>query len=318
MQIHHYEHGIHAIDSGYYRPDLDAIHFIVDGGEVAVIDTGTNHSVARIVAALDELGCAPEAVRHVLLTHVHLDHAAGAGSLMQRLPNARLAVHARGARHLSDPRKLWDATVAVYGEAHVMNAYGALAPVPPERIEVVPDLAVLDLGRRQIQVLDTPGHARHHVVYHDSASGHVFCGDIFGLSYRELDRDGQAFIIPTSSPSQFDPQEAHQSIDRILALAPEAVYLTHFAQVRTVPRLGAQLHRMLDAYAALAERCRDTGDARYSLLHEGMKAIVLNEAHRAGWQRHDEQRLLDVLGLDIELNAQGLVSWLEATTPAGR
>ncbi len=311
-----FEAGIHAIDSGYYRPQLDAIHLIVDAGEVAIIDAGTTQSVPRVLQALRLLGLAPSAVRHLLLTHVHLDHAAGAGALMQLLPQARLAVHERGARHIADPSRLWAATIEVYGQAHVDEAYGAPVPVDAGRIDVVLDGAELSLGRRRLGVLDTPGHARHHLAYVDSASGHVFSGDVFGLSYRELDEGGQPFIIPTSSPSQFDPAQAHRSIDRILALAPEAVYLTHYAQVRGVPRLGAMLHRLLDAYAALGERCRhEAGAVRHERLHEGMKALVLAQARQAGL-RHADEMILAVLELDIELNAQGLGNWLDATAKA--
>ncbi len=313
VELLRYEAGIHAIDSGYYRPQLDAIHLIVDAGEVAIIDTGTGQSVPRVLEALRLLGVSPSAVRHLLLTHVHLDHAAGAGALMQHLPHARLGVHERGARHIADPSRLWAATIDVYGEAHVARSYGSPVPVDAARIDVLPDGAELSLGRRRIGVLDTPGHARHHLAFVDSASGHVFSGDIFGLSYRELDQAGHPFIIPTSSPSQFDPAEAHRSIDRILALAPDAVYLTHYAQVRGIARLGAMLHRLVDAYVALGERCRhDEGAARQARLHDGMKAVVLAEARSAGL-RHADETILSVLGLDIELNAQGLANWIDAS-----
>ena len=315
MQIWNYGQGIQAIDSGYHRPMLDAIHLIVDGGEAAVVDTGTTVSVPRILEALDRLGVAPQAVRYVLLTHVHLDHAAGAGALMAQLGEARLVVHPRGARHMADPRRLWAASAEVYGADFVRSAYGEPVPVQPGRIIEAGDGLTLDLGRRQLVCLDTPGHARHHLAFHDSASGHVFAGDVFGLSYRELDQDGRAFIIPTCSPSQFDPPQAHRSVNRILALAPEAVYLTHFSQVRGIPRLAALLHQMLERYAALAERCCEPGPGRLEALRQGMQALVLEEA-RAEGLRHGDERVLDVLGMDLDLNAQGLAAYLDAQAAA--
>jgi hydroxyacylglutathione hydrolase len=304
--------GVHAIDSGYFRPRLDAIHFIADAGEVAIVDTGTAHSVPRILQALGQLGHRPEAVRHVLLTHVHLDHAAGAGHLMQALPEARLAVHSRGARHMADPARLWAATIEVYGEAHVLRDYGAAQPIDAARIDVVGEGAELALGRRRIGVLDVPGHARHHLAFSDSSSGMIFTGDVFGLSYRELDTDGQAFIIPTTSPSQFEPDAAHDSVDRILALRPRALCLTHYSQVFDVPRLGAMMHRLLDAHVAVAERCRGMapGGDRDARLLAGIREAVIAEAREAG-VHHAPDRIDAVLGLDMGLNAQGLGIWLD-------
>jgi len=129
--------GIYAIDSGYGRPQLAAIHLIVHEGRVAVVDTGNNASVPRVLAVLAGLGIPPQAVDWVMLTHVHLDHAGGAGSLMCALPNARLVVHPRGARHMADPQRLWEGTAAVYGAERAFSLYGRLVPVPAERIEAV-------------------------------------------------------------------------------------------------------------------------------------------------------------------------------------
>lgn len=306
-----YAHGISAIDSGYGRPMLDAVHLVIEDGRAAVVDTGCNDSVPRILAALAARGIAPGQVDWVLLTHVHLDHAGGAGLLMTRLPAARLAVHPRGARHMIDPSRLMEGTIAVYGEARARELYGEILPVPAQRVVEVPDGSVLQLGRRGFQVLDTPGHARHHVCYRDERSGHVFTGDTFGLSYRELDDDGRCAIFPTTTPVQFDPPALHASIDRILALRPEALYLTHFGQVRDVPRLGADLHRLIDAHAALGRQLRDAGARRNRLLREGLRTLLLDEARRQGWKLPQE-RILALFAGDIALNADGIESWLDS------
>ena len=213
-----YGHGICAVDSVYDRRLQTAIHLLVEGGRAAVIDTGTSHAVPHVIAALEARGVAPAQVDYVILTHVHLDHAGAAGQLMARFPNARLTVHPRGARHVVDPSRLLAATVAIYGAAQTRRIYGEILPVARERVIETPEGATLRLAGRELLFLDAPGHARHHVVVRDGESGHVFAGDTFGLSYRELDQDGRQFSFPTTSPSQFDPPALHRSIDRMLSL----------------------------------------------------------------------------------------------------
>ncbi len=305
-----YPHDIYAFDSGYARELCAAIHMIVEQGRVAFVETANNASLPRAQAALAELGLGPEAVDWVVVTHVHLDHAGGAGAYLQAFPNARLVVHPRGARHMADPSKLWAGTVAVYGEEVAVRSYGELIPVPAERIVEATHEKVLDLGGRELVCLDTPGHARHHLCLLDRRSGCLFTGDVFGLSYRELDVDGRPSIFPTTTPVQFEPDEMRRSIDLILSYQPDAVYLTHYSEVRDVQRLGADLHRLLDSYLALTESVKDAGEERYQLLLDGLYTIMDNEAERQGW-RLSPEALHKLLRLDLELNAQGLVIWLD-------
>lgn len=311
MSIVDYGHGISAIDSGYVRAQLDAIHLVVERGRAAIVDTGTNHSVPAVLAALAARGIPPEAVDWVILTHVHLDHAGGAGLLMRHLPNATLTVHPRGARHVADPSKLVAGTVAVYGADEVRRLYDELLPVDRARILATPDGAAIRLAGRELVFYDTPGHARHHVAIHDTRSGHVFAGDVFGMSYRELDDGPRQFIFPTSSPVQFDPDPYHRSIDLIAALAPEAVYLTHYGQVRDVQPKAAILHRVVDAHAALALRLKDAGTERYAALEAGVRELLLGEVRRYAGP-FSEERALEVYAMDIALNAQGLGAWLDS------
>jgi glyoxylase-like metal-dependent hydrolase (beta-lactamase superfamily II) len=309
--IFDYGHGISAVDSVYDRAMQTAIHLLVEDGRAAVIDTGTSHAVPRVLAALEAKGVAPAQVDYVILTHVHLDHAGGAGQLMARFPNARLTVHPRGARHMIDPSRLLAATVAIYGELETRRVYAEILPVPAHRVIETPEGATLRLAGRELLFLDAPGHARHHVVIRDSDTGHLFAGDTFGLSYRELDQDGRQFSFPTTSPSQFDPAALHRSIDRILSLRPEAVYAAHFGRLTNLTVLAADLHRLIDAHAELGERHRGAGAERKRLLTEGVSELVLAERERQKW-RFPREKVLEVFALDIELNAQGLESWLDS------
>jgi hydroxyacylglutathione hydrolase len=306
-----HEHGISTVDTVYDRPLQTSAHIIVERGRAAIVDTGTNHAVPRILAALAAKGVPPERVDYVVLTHIHLDHAGAAGLLISRLPNAKLTVHPRGARHMADPSRLVAATVAIYGEETMRRIYGDILPVPQDRIIETPHEASISLAGRELVFLDTPGHARHHVVVLDTRSGHIFAGDTFGLSYRETDRDGRQFVMPTTSPVQWEPDAHHASVDMMLARRPEAIYVTHFGQVRDVPRLGADLHRLIDAHRDLALACRDAGADRLARLEAGVSEIVLGEAARQRWPLTRES-ILEVFGLDIGLNAQGLAAWLDS------
>ena len=306
-----YPDGIHALESGYGRPLLAAIHIVVEGDRAAIVDTGTNDSVPRVLTALAALGIAPENVDWVILTHVHLDHAGGAGSLMCALPTARLLVHPRGLRHMIDPTRLWEGTVAVYGPERAYELYGLLVPVPPERIVPATDGLEVLLGERRLRVFDTPGHARHHICLWDERARVFFTGDTFGLSYREFDVDGRAFVVPTCTPTQFNPEAMHDSIDRMLAMQPQAMYLTHYSRVTDVPRLGSDLHRLIDTMVAVARAARGDGVARHVEILAGLEQVLREEAARQNWAL-DEEQTLELLRMDLEFNAQGLGVWLDS------
>jgi len=306
----HFGDGIYAVDSGYTGPDVAAIHLIEEAGRAALVDTGNNDSLRHVLEALAETGLSADAVDYVLLTHIHLDHAGGAGAFMQVFPNAKLVVHPRGARHMAEPSKLFAGVSAVYGPERAKDLYGELIPVPVARIIEAGDGHELDLGGRVIRVFDTPGHARHHVCYFDTKSRAFFTGDTFGLSYRALDVGGKPSIFPTTTPVQFEPEAMHASIRRMEAEQPTAMYLTHYAQVRDVPRLAADMHRLIDAHVAIAER-HEAAEGRKNLIEQDIWALVGEEATRAGWTV-PEAEWRRILALDVELNAQGLDVWLEA------
>ena len=303
------EHGIHTIDTGFFRPRFDAAYLIVEHGRGAFIDCGTAFSVPRMLAALAEAGLTPVHIDWLILTHVHLDHAGGAGALMAHLPSARLVVHPRGARHMIDPTQLWAGASAVYGEAVMQETYGRLTPVPAARVMEATDDVVIDLAGRPLRCLATPGHAKHHIAVYDARANVCFTGDVFGLSYRDFDTANGPFILPTTSPVQFDPAALHASIDRLLALQPSAMYPTHYGRVEDVERLGADLHVQIDAMVELA-RAADGNPDRHVRLVETLTTLYASRAAAHGWYGgHDA--LIELLEMDIELNAQGLEVWLD-------
>ncbi|PKO82968.1 MAG: MBL fold metallo-hydrolase [Betaproteobacteria bacterium HGW-Betaproteobacteria-11] len=330
-----YGSGIHAFDAGYQRPQLVAVHLLVHEGRAAFIDTGTNATLPRALAALAARGLEAEAVDYVILTHIHLDHAGGAGAMMAAFPRARLVVHPRGARHMVEPSKLMASVEAVYGKERARDLYGVLKPVAAERIIEAPEGTTISLAGRALVCLDTPGHARHHIVIHDEQSRGVFTGDTLGIAYRELYADGRPFLFPTTTPSQFDPEALAASIERIRALVPRAAYLTHFGQLLDPCALIPALLRRLDAFVDIATtaaqklgadeatalqggRARNAllavadGDTATDALHSAivppLKAYLLAEARTHGVHLADAA-LCEALAMDIELNAQGLALW---------
>ena len=322
-------HGIWAIDTGYQRPHFDAAYLMVERGRAAFIDTGTGHSVTRLLAVLEAAGVARDAVDWVIPTHVHLDHAGGSGGLMAALPNARLVVHPLGARHLIDPAKLIAGASAVYGADEVQRSIGTVIPVPAERVLESADGMEIDLAGRPLRLLDTPGHARHHHCVWDERSRGLFTGDTFGLSYREFDTPRGAWLLPSTTPVQFDPPALRASFERLLALRPDCVYLTHFGRLpatpgpddaQTLQQLGREYLEQLDAAIALGLRAAAASplaEDRHVALVEGLSELYLERVGRLGGGLSRE-RVLELLDMDIELNAQGMGVWLgsvAAVTP---
>ncbi len=307
--------GVHVIDTGFHRPLFDAAYLLVEHGRAAFIDTGTNFAVPRLLAVLDELGLPRDAVDYVIPTHVHLDHAGGAGLLMQALPKATLLVHTRGARHMVDPQALYQGALAVYGQAEMDRAYGTLVPVPVNRVQATADMQTILLAGRPLLVMDTPGHARHHHCLWDARTQGWFTGDTFGLSYREHDTATGAWVMPTSTPVQFEPEALKASIQRLLAQQPLCMYLTHYGRVGVgngdVQRLAGLLLEQIDAMVAMALGLRSAPD-RHNALHAGLSALCSSRLQQHGVV--DVSAALDGLALDIELNAQGLGIWLDRET----
>jgi len=308
--VHSLTDGIHVIDTGFQRAHFDAAYLLAEGGRAAFIDTGTNDAVPRLLAALTHIGLTVESVDWVILTHVHLDHAGGAGTLMQHLPTARLLVHPQGRPHMIKPRLLSHSARSVYGDAEWARLYGQIVPIPGARISASRDGMTLDLAGRRLEIIHTPGHAAHHHCIWDPRSRGFFTGDTFGLSYREFDTDRGPWMLPTTTPVQFQPVLLRQSVRRMLAYAPERLYLTHYGCVDAdVPTLGDMLFTQLDAMVALAQSLRASPD-RHAALKRGLADIYVKNA-RAHGCRLDERSMLGLLALDIDLNAQGLAIWLD-------
>jgi glyoxylase-like metal-dependent hydrolase (beta-lactamase superfamily II) len=301
--------GIFAVDAEYVHPGYAAVHIIQNNGRAAFVDTGTNYSVPYLLAALEELGTSRDAVDYVFLTHVHMDHAGGAGLLMQSLPNARLLVHPRGVPHMVDPSMVVAASQSVYGEERFHQLYGDVQAVPNERIVSVPDGFRCELAGRELELIHTPGHALHHYAIVDREHACIFTGDTFGLSYRELDTPQGPFILPTSSPSQFDPDQLIYSIDRLMSYAPESMYLMHYSRVTGATRLAAMLKAQVREYVRIVQERAGLPDA-HNAIRAAMLELWLQLLQKQGGTQ-PASAVAELLETDLELNTQGLLIWFE-------
>ncbi|KZX70824.1 MBL fold metallo-hydrolase [Alcanivorax sp. HI0033] len=306
-------HHITRIDTAMVHEGLAACYLLQADQACAIIETGTHNTVPVILALLEARGIELSQVKYVIPTHVHLDHAGGVGGLMAALPEATLLVHPRGARHMIDPAKLKAGATAVYGEEQFAEIYGDIIPVDERRVRTMDDGDEASVGDRKLVFIDTPGHARHHFCVYDPASRGIFTGDTFGLSYPPLTTVNGPFICPTTTPVQFDPPALKASIRTLLALKPERIYLTHYGMVENPQPLGERLLTMVDDYVALAEAVVATsdGDAQEQALMTAMREYLFRCAREHGCEMSDEQ-LDAVLGLDIQLNSQGLAVWLQS------
>lgn len=304
--------GITLIDTEQHRPGLAACYLIRQGRSAALVECGTNPSVPGILATLDSLGVAREQVRYLCPTHVHLDHGGGAGLLMRELPNAQLIAHPRAAAHFIDPSKIKAGATAVYGADMVKQLYGELLPITAERVTVAEDGHRIRIEDRELLFIDSPGHARHHYSIWDAQSQGFFTGDTFGLSYRELDVAGKPWVMPTTTPVQFEPDAWQTTLDRYLSFKPQRMFLTHYGVVDNVAALAQQLRVGLRDYCEIARRHADSSQRHQAILDDLM-ALSQQRLREHGCSLNDADANA-VLAMDAELNAQGLEVWLDKAT----
>ncbi|WP_456379452.1 MBL fold metallo-hydrolase [Thiolapillus sp.] len=307
------ETGAHrwCIDTGLNRPGHTACYLLHDDGELAFVDTGTSNNVTGLLTLLQELGFAPEQVRWILPTHVHLDHAGGAGALLGHCKNAVLATHHKGLPHLLDPSRLQQGAMAVYGREMFQRSFGALVPAAEDRCHALHDGEQLTLGKRRLSFIDTPGHANHHGCFFDHENASLYTGDSFGLHYQELDCKGLPWLMATTTPVAFDPESWIKSLDKMMALQPERACITHFGPLPQPLNWQQQLRESIQCHADIALREERTGarEGRQQRLADALleEMVTQVQQHNPEISRDHIERLL---ADDIWLNSQGLDVWL--------
>jgi glyoxylase-like metal-dependent hydrolase (beta-lactamase superfamily II) len=307
--LHEYEFDITCIDTMYMYSGHAACYLIVQDGRAAFIDTGTGHSVPYLLETLKLKQLSIEDVDYVIPTHVHLDHAGGAGLLMSKLTNAKLVIHPRGAPHMINPEKLVASTIAVYGEKKFKQYYGEIIPVDKQRVIVAEDAHEIQLASRTLKFLDSPGHARHHFCVYDQTSNGFFTGDTFGLSYKELDNEDGAFILPTTTPVQFEPDTWQNTLTKMLGYHPQYMFLTHFGRITEIDRLATELRKGINEYANIAKNCIYDKNREQSIKEKITEHLQTRLRER--YTKNEVAEYTKLFKSDIDLNAAGLEVWLK-------
>jgi len=298
--------GITCIDANYIRPGMACFYLMEQDGACAIIETGTSHSVANLERVMAAKALAPEQVRYVIPTHVHLDHAGGAGAMMAAFPNAQLLIHPRGARHMADPGRLIASSQQVYGEERFRELYGEIQPIAEGRIRAMEDEETINLGERQLEIRHTRGHADHHFCVWDEMSGGWFSGDMFGISYPWFRFPGGDFLILTTTPTQFNPEANLASLELLASYQPQRVYLTHYGELVYTQNLTDALLRQLASYRELApQHAGDQAGLERALSDYSLGLLREFDSSAA------EAELRKLLAFDMDLNAQGLQVWLQ-------
>ncbi|HVL98387.1 MAG TPA: MBL fold metallo-hydrolase [Egibacteraceae bacterium] len=248
MSVEELPNGLRAVDTRTAGMSRVTAGYLIDAPRPTLVECGPALSVGNVIDALHGLGMDGGDLAHLVCSHIHLDHAGGAGDIAKAFPSATIVVSEVGARHLVDPTRLNASSRRVYGEV-MDTVYGDCTPVEGTRVRGVADCDVLDLGGgRRLDLLYTPGHAKHHIAAFDSDTGALFVGDSVGVKM-----PGMAVIRPATPPPDFDLVLAHRTLERYRRLQPAAVYLAHYGAVDPPLQALDEAAERLTLWAATAE-----------------------------------------------------------------
>ncbi len=295
--------GVHEIDTLLGGWERVTSGYLVDGAEPVLVETGSQSSVPALLAALDDLGIAADDLAHVVVTHIHLDHAGGVGDVARAFPQATVHVHEKGARHLIDPTRLVDSAAMVYGDL-LDSLYGRLTPTEASRVHVLEDGDELVVGPgRVLTTIDSPGHAKHHLGLHDSLSGLLFVGDAVGVRLPDA-----GILRPATPPPDFDLDQALDSIGKFSARRPTGIALAHYGLVPEAEAVLDEATEILTRWAEVAEAAWRQGEDIAEALDAAFGGDLddVDPAHK--------EKLETLNG--IHSNAAGFRRWLDKRADA--
>jgi glyoxylase-like metal-dependent hydrolase (beta-lactamase superfamily II) len=246
--------GMHVIDLQFQgMSGVIAAYLLQDGDERILIEVGPESTLPVLLAWLEEHDIAPESINALVVTHIHLDHAGAAGAWIERFPRTRLLVHEVGAPHMIDPSKLLVSATRIYGD-QMGPLWGRVIPVPAANVTALTDGDVVTVGRRKLTAIYTPGHASHHLIYHDPETGAGFTGDVAAIRQQGFD-----YVRAATPPPDISLEHWRESLDRIEALQPQTLYLTHFGGFNDASAHLAQTRHRLEDWAGVVQRAMQSG-----------------------------------------------------------
>jgi len=280
--------------------------YVIDEQELTIVETGPSPSIKHVKKGLETLGFSLEQVKYIIVTHIHLDHAGGAGLLLQDCPNAEIVVHPKGERHLIEPRKLAAGARAIYGDSF-SELFDPIVPVAEDRLLVKTEGDTLKIGPDcTLEFFDTPGHSRHHFSIYDPISNGIFTGDTVGVRYDQLIEEGIDFFLPSTSPNHFDPNAMKASIKRIQDMNVDRIYFGHFGMTTKPAKALKQVSEWLDVYVDEGEQIMVEGKG-YDELADRLSSKIrdhLRKEHVA-----DDHEIYIIINLDMQLCSLGIVDY---------
>lgn len=279
--------------------------------ELTIIETSASPSIPFLLKGLNELHINPESIKYIIVTHIHLDHAGGAGLMLQHCPNAKVVVHPKGARHLADPSRLIAGAQAVYGEKF-NKLFDPILPIPEDRLVVMNNEDELEIGPNcTLKFYDSPGHANHHFSIYYPPTNAMFTGDTAGVYYPQLKRDGVELYLPSTSPNQFDPNKMRQSLAKFEEMNLNHIYFGHFGGTSNPNEVYSQVRMWLNIFVdaakvafqqntVLEEQVKGTEQNILQQLNDFLQTKGITKDHPA----------YEIIGLDINVCSQGLIDYL--------
>ncbi|WP_163971477.1 MBL fold metallo-hydrolase [Oceanobacillus halotolerans] len=282
--------------------------YVIKEDALTIVETGPSPSVKYIKQGLEKLGYTLDQVKYIIVTHIHLDHAGGAGLLLKECPNASVVVHPKGARHLVDPTKLARGARAIYGDSF-SELFDPIVPVPEDRLLIKGEgntLAISDTCT--LKFLDTPGHAKHHFSIYDPVSHGMFTGDTVGVRYEQLVRDGVDFFLPSTSPNHFDPEAMQESIDRMLDMNLDRIYYGHFGMTEKVELALHKVSEWLDIFVEEGEQVVAEGKGYDELAQRLLEHV---KEHLRTLYVDDDHDVYILINLDMQVSALGIIDYFK-------
>lgn len=291
---------IYVIDANLFSfPKYGAVYLLAEQ-EMTLIEAGCASSAASVLRNIRKLGFDPKDIRNIVVTHIHLDHAGATGILLKEMPQARVIVHKKGAKHLIDPSRIENSLKSFSGD-DLLKLYGKSIPVESKRVLPVEDGDIIQLSpNQQLRIIYTPGHAPHHMCIYESKNNGLFTGDAVGiyLSYEDA-------LIPTTPPPDIDLEVYVNTINSLKEIRPDILYFSHFGETRQV---NSVLERSADTF-------KTWGDIISNALKRGDKQLAIQElqAHAADDLKHINDRLLFDYNINhfVPMCALGLIKYYQ-------